>query len=91
MPYSPITRSGMAVVYSLAAVGMKVMLSSVLWPGCSTEGLLATCSGRVVCTQRSQALGLLVLLNRLHEQTLCTDTLVDTPARCRCCQTRRQS
>lgn len=43
MSYRPMTRSGMAVVYSFAAVGMKVMLISVLWPGCSTEGLLATC------------------------------------------------
>lgn len=43
MSYSPITLSGTAVVNSFAAVGTNVMLISVLWPGLSTEGMLATC------------------------------------------------
>lgn len=43
MSYRPITRNGMAMLYSLVAVGINVMLMSVLLPGTNTHGLLAIC------------------------------------------------
>jgi len=56
MSYKPITRNGMAVLYSLAAVGTNVMLMSVLLPGTNTHGLLAICKEKIKSPQEQDSI-----------------------------------